>query len=226
MPRTIRHPVVIDGSKAIVWQQDPTAEETFTLQKGAFDAMVQGDGSGDTRVLAFNADRSFVATVLTDNARAIWLWQPEHPEPHTVLCFHHAVRQVLWHPIQPHVLLIVTAEKSPMVYVWHSETRPPVFCNIPLGDANPARIEASWLNSTHQGRCLLLVTTAKVFTMGLLQEEEGTVTFLPVIPSDDSLNAEEAMDLTQEISTPSKPSRNGETAKSLRGSEPAGHSTW
>ena len=62
--------------------------------------------------------------------------------------------------------------------------------------------------------------------MALLQEEEGTVIFLPMVPGDDSLDAAAAMDLTEEISTPSKPSKNGETVKSLNHSEPAGLSTW
>ena len=226
MPITIRHPVVIDGSKAIVWQQDPAAEATFALQKGAFDAVVQGDACGDSRVLALNADRSFVATVLMDNARTIWLLQPEHPEPHTVLCFHHAVRQVLWHPNQPHVLLITTIQKLPVVYVWHSETRAPACCNIPLGDTTPARFEASWLDSMDQGRCPLLVTTAKAFTMGVLQEEEGTVRFLSVLPDNDDEDVGEDLDMTEEISTPSRSASSTKTTKVLRHLRPAGQSTW
>lgn len=222
----MQHPAAIDGSKAIVWQQDPTAQATFSLQKGAFDTMIQDDDSGDTRVLEFNPDRSFVATVLMHNARTIWLWQPEHPDPHTVLCFHHAVRQVLWHPVQPHVLLIVTTQKLPVVYVWHSETRPPASCNVPLGDTTSTRLEASWLGSTDQGRHPLLVTTAKAFTMGLLQEEDGTIRFLPMFPSDDGLALGEDLDMTEEISTPSKSARNREIVKSLKHSQPAGHWAW
>ncbi|RMZ75206.1 hypothetical protein DV738_g5583, partial [Chaetothyriales sp. CBS 135597] len=142
---SLKHPNVIDGASAIVWQQVNPHDRAFHLEKGAFDAVAESArGPAQTRI-SFNADQSFLVTTVADNASTLWLWQPDHPDVHTVIVFYHNIRQVAWHPRNPSVLIIVTAQQEPSVYVWYAETKPPVQCVLPLDNVGSAKLEVEWL---------------------------------------------------------------------------------
>ena len=180
------------------------------LAKGSFDAIVEPAADCVVKFLELNHDCTFIATVVADNSKAIWLWQPDHPEPHTIILFQHAVQQVLWHPIRPDILLVTTSQKLPMVYVWHSETKAPALCDIPIPTSSSTKFQGSWLLDKVQDRNPFMLTTTKAFEVGLLELQEGNVVFQSLLQNASAFTQiEEEDNTTEEISTPSKPSRNG-----------------
>ena len=202
------HQNVIDGSKAIVWQQTGDSEFPFSLQKGAFDAVTDHNGGGAMNMLEFNCSRDFIATVVADNPKAVWLWQTDHPEPHTIILFQENVQQILWHPKRPEILLIVTGQKSPVVYVWYSETKAPSPCGIPMEDMGSTKYQGHWLSRSIQGRHSFMLTTTKALELGMLEVDGGSVLFKSLLRNTlASSKVVDEDDSTQEISTPSKPSK-------------------
>lgn len=207
----LSHSSAIDGSQSIVWQETGGNDDPFALQRGAFDAVADSSAGGDISILEFNSDCTFLATVTADNTKALWLWQPGHSDPHTILMFQKAVHQVLWHPKRPDVLLIIAAQKQPMVFVWHSEAKAPVPCSIPIQSPNSTKYHGAWSSRSMQGRHPFMLTTTKAFEVGMLEEEQGVVRFQSLWQEsiDAGLQEDENDDSMQGISTPSKPSKSG-----------------
>ncbi|RMD42990.1 hypothetical protein DV735_g2126, partial [Chaetothyriales sp. CBS 134920] len=205
---SLKHPSVIDGAHAIVWQQVNPHDKAFRLEKGAFDAVDESvRGSAPTR-LSFNADQSFLVTTVADNARNVWLWQPDHPEVHTVIVFCHTVRQIAWHPRNPSVLIIVTAQQEPAGYVWYAETKPPVQCVLPLDSVGSAKLEVEWIAQEGQPRCPLLLSAVHTWKAGLLELRPEGVVFesIPLAhPFDFGHN-----EVSEELYTPSRSSKTKE----------------
>jgi WD40 repeat protein len=226
----LSHSNSIDGSQSIVWQETGNQDMPFALQRGAFDAVAEPSAGGDISVLNFNSDCSFITTVTADNPKALWLWQPAHPEPHTIIMFQHPVHQVLWHPKRPDVLLILTSQKQPVVYVWHSEAKAPVPCLITIRSSGSSKYQGSWLARSMQGRHLFLLTTTKGFEVGLLEDRQGTVVFQSL--EQEAVNTGYDEDEEDDsIMTPSKPSKRGlerQIGHNLRLSrfEPADAEKW
>ncbi|EXJ91151.1 hypothetical protein A1O1_04260 [Capronia coronata CBS 617.96] len=103
--------------------------------------------------IAVNSDQTMAATRLRSAPRTLFLWrldsrQAQQAHPHTVLIFSNAVRQTLWHPWLPNVLLIVTTSRSPRVYVWFTETVAPVSGLVPL-DTTPTATPTPSRSSTN-----------------------------------------------------------------------------
>lgn len=199
----LHHPSTIDGSKSIVWQQ--VEGEEFSLQKAALDAVMNHDAGGNISILELNADQTFVATVPADHPNSVWLWQPEHPDPHSVIVFREPVRQLLWHPQRANVLVITTLNKAPRVFAWYLETKPPAACDVPLPNSESSRFEVAWLGSESEGRHTFVMTSARGFNVGHLSEQTGKVQFQSLL-RDNTFGLDPNDDMT-DLSTPSKPGR-------------------
>ena len=158
--------------------------------------------------MEFDCSREFIATVVADNSKAVWLWQPDHPEPHTIILFQESVQQVLWHPTRSGILLVVVNQKSPVVYAWYAETKAPTAFSIPLQDVGLTKHQGCWLRRGFSGRHPFMLSTAKSFQLGFVEENEGSVVFKNLLQGTlDFDQTEEEDDTTEEISTPSKPSK-------------------
>jgi WD40 repeat protein len=199
----LTHPPVIDGMKSIVWQQ--TGTDDFALQKGAFDAVVEPAAFGDVALLELNTDQSFLSSVSADNPKTVWIWQPDHPEPHTVIVFQDQVRQLLWHPRQKNILVTVTANKLAKVFVWHTETRPPTACNIDSESAESTKFEGIWLPAV-AGKNAFALTSTSGINMGPMQAHEGKVVFRSILQQS-RFDLEDSGVDEAEMDTPSKPSK-------------------
>ncbi len=185
----------------------------FRLEKGGFDAIIDPAAGTDTAHVSFNCDQTFLATTVADNSRVIWLWQSEHPDPHAIIVFENSIRQILWHPQRPEVLLVTIAQKLPVVYIWYAETKPPTPCTIPFGDLSSTRFEASWLAQEAAGRCPLLLTSAKAFNVGLIEAQDDAIVFDSLLPQNEPFGFE-AGDEMEEIDTPSRAGRQNGAAVS------------
>lgn len=188
-------------------------------------------------MLEFNCDCDFLATVVADNQKALWLWQPDHPEPHTIVLFQDNVQQIMWHPKRPDILLIITKQKDPEVFVWYSETKAPLSCSFCLQDTGSTKYQGLWLRRSVRGRHPFMLTTMKAFEIGVLEESGGSLNFKSLLPGASIVDHTEPdvdEDETEGISTPSKPSKVGRGKSRLQVMEgvtagkfdPAGESRW
>ena len=185
-------------------------DQTFALQKGAFDAIGDQKAASSISLMEFDCSGDFIATVVADNLKAVWLWQPDHPEPHTIILFQESVQQVLWHPTRSGILVVVVNQKSPVVYAWYAETKAPVALSIPLQDLGSTKYQGCWLRQGIRGRHPFMLSTTKTFQLGLVKENEGSVVFESLLH--DTLAFHQTVeedDATEEISTPSKPGKEG-----------------
>jgi hypothetical protein len=200
----LSHPATIDGSKSIVWQE--TEEGDFSLQKRAFDAVINAQAGGGLAFLEQNADQTFMATTSLDNPRSIWLWQPDHPDPHTVIALREHIRQLLWHPRDANVLVITTHSKNPHLFVWHQESKPPCKCSIPLANTSSSKFEGAWLESDVAGRHPFIMTSTRAVDVGYLGLGQSDGVEFSSLLRDDTFGFDLAGDITS-MSTPSKPSK-------------------
>ena len=185
----------------------------FRLEKGVFDAILDPAAGTDTTQVCFNCDQTFLATTVADNSRVLWLWQPEHPDPHTIIVFENSIRQILWHPRRPDVLLVTIAQRLPVVHIWYGETKPPTTCTIPLGDPSPTRFDATWLPQEAGGRSPLLLTSAKAFNVGLIEAQGDAIVFDSLLQRHEAFGLEDENEMA-DIDTPSRPSRQNGAAVS------------
>ena len=183
-------------------------EHTFALQKGAFDATIDHKAEGGINHMEFDCNQDFIATVVADNPKAVWLWQPDHPEPHTIILFHESVQQILWHPVRSGILLVIVNQRPPVVYTWYSETKAPSAFSVPLQNLGPTKYQGCWLRRSIQGRHPFMLSTTKSFELGMVKEHEGSVVFESLLLDTSTLTqVDEGEDTTEEVSTPSKPGK-------------------
>ena len=234
-PALLFHENTIDGSKAIVWQQTDDVEYPFSLQKGAFDAIADHSAGGGVSMMEFNCDADFIAVVVADSLKAVWIWQPDHPEPHTIILFQDNIQQLLWHPKRPDILLVTTSQKTPEVYVWYSEAKSPLPCSIPLPNAGSIKYQGQWLSRDICGRHPFMMTTTKSLALGMLEEVSGTVVFKSLLHNElVPAEMDDHEDTPEEISTPSKPDKKGSArgnlhvlqGRSMSQIQPADASRW
>lgn len=124
-----------------------------------------------------------------------------------------AVRQILWHPEQTQVLLIVTAQKTPTMYSWFSETKPPTAFEMPLSDDTSSKFEGLWLRSGKGQRCPFLLTSTRALDVGLLHNADGKVVYQSMLSDLNGLEEMQNEDMTEEILTPSRPARGKATGQ-------------
>ncbi|KAF2815793.1 TolB, C-terminal domain-containing protein [Mytilinidion resinicola] len=95
-----------------------------------------------------NADGTLIATRDDSTPTTVWIWDLSQLAPKTVIIQHAPVRQLLWHPTIPDLLLIQCIQDDPIVYIWSASSDGPEIITIglqkPAGTA-PARLEARWL---------------------------------------------------------------------------------
>lgn len=240
MPRVlmrITHPETIDGSRTLVWSEstgDASSSTLFRRQTGTIDVksifntdtqrQSPSASSNHVDLIEFNCKHNLLATRHPSSLRTLFLWYPQQPAyPHTVLSFTHSVKQVLFHPFLPHVLLILTTSKSPRIYVWYQENLPPISGLVPIDTSSSTNFSTSWLGECATKpdggdgtRCPLLFTSTSAFEAGYLSSVDGRVVFKSILSrghhlanGDTSILSQDDDDsaMTTEIDTPSRPGK-------------------
>lgn len=257
---SLTHGDVIDGTKTFTWQETTsptdTTTSTFTRQTSTFeaaqtrtekasearDSKPAGQLAGQVAGVFPNANHSILATRLHSSPRTLFLWKPTdlaggNAHPHTVLVFLNAIRQTLWHPTLPNVLLVLTASRSPVVYAWYQESLAPVSGVVPMANAGAStNFSASWLaqcTRAEDRRCPFMLTCTTAFEVGYLESVEGRVVYESVtrrdgeatgrdmdkdmemeVGSDEDL--ETGLDAALAMDTPSRPSKTTTKTKTTR----------
>ena len=183
-----------------MWQQ--AQDGSFQLEKGAFDAVLIQHGSPDISQLEFNFDQTLLASIVADNPQTVWIWEPEHSDVHTVITFQHTIRQILWHPLLPNVLLVLCQQKDLILYGWYSQTRAPASINVVLEDSASSKVGMSWLGNASANRLALMLSSSKAFSIGTLAIVNDQISY-EVLSWHTEAGHTSDRDIT-EIDTPSK----------------------
>lgn len=71
-------------------------------------------------IVSFNHDGTLCATRDDSTPTTVWIWDLRSLRPRTILIQYSPVKSLLWHPLDPHTLLIHCAHDSPTMYLYTS----------------------------------------------------------------------------------------------------------
>lgn len=219
------HPDIINGAETIVWQEMQTPSsplQSWKRESSAFSATNNDPGTpmgSHVESIQVNSDHSLIATKIRGFNTALWIWRPGHHEPYVVLLFKNPIKNILWHPELPNVLVVLTTQHAATLYAWHQAELPPV-CGTVFPDLEDtssssakspllSRHTAAWLPaaSCGAGRVPLLFSSQGTFDIGLLQYSDGTLGFESLLSHEDNhygdFSFSNGMDETN-LETPSK----------------------
>jgi hypothetical protein len=134
-----------------------------------------------------------IATKDGTRPKTLWMWQATSTIPHAVLNFRENVKQILWHPFLANLLVVVTNQKDPTIYVWHDWTQAPAIGSIPAAAAARGvyKFEGSWLPSQVADQCLFMMNSSNTFDIGFVECKDGDVFFESILwnnfPGDEPL---------------------------------------
>jgi hypothetical protein len=188
-----------------VWQESSTPQRNFSRLHTALEA-VPNDGVSGVEKVAVNVDCTIIATKDSTRPRTVWIWTTASSIPQTVINFREPVKQILWHPTLPNVLLVITNQKEPTVYVWRDQSTAPAIGIVPLpvGGKGSARFEGNWLPNAVSGRNLFMLSSPEAFDIGFLQGRSDGVFFESVLERDFLLEEPPDAAFDNEL-TPSRP---------------------
>lgn len=185
------HPDTIDGSRSLVYQETlDNSGHGFSPIKTALSSSLTDPSNAEVDTLTLSAEGDVLCTKISGHPKAIWIWKSSDGSSappvnaHSVLIFRHPVIQILFHPRLTGVLLVVTAQRDPIIYVWHQEqSSPPAVVEIPLPSppsssrpvpSTSTKLEAHWLTDARNPLSLLL-TAPHAFQLGFLSFTPSTI---------------------------------------------------
>lgn len=243
--------------------QDPCSPPVFIRQTGTFDALKEKPNETTKQftststltststtadfntidITSLNCDQTLLATRIRSSPRTLFLWKLDDitpntagvaVHPHVVLLFSYPIKQALWHPRRPHVLVVLTTNKDPVLYAWTNESllTPPICGLIPrdhntinttmsmytnLKPSVNTNYSASWLpecTKRHIGggggrgggyHVPILLTSKTAYDAVYLSDQGGEVGFESII-TEQPLGPLEmrSLSVTEEIETPSR----------------------
>ena len=126
------------------------------------------------------------ATKDSTRPKTLWVWQTPSTAPYAVLNFRENVKQILWHPFLANVLVVVTNQKEPTIYVWHDCTHAPAIGSIPAAAAakGACKFEGSWLPNQVADRYLFMMSSSDAFDIGFIEGKDGDVFFESILWND------------------------------------------
>ena len=68
-------------------------------------------------MVQLNADSSILAVKNAAGPKIVWIYPVPAAVPFAVLVFQENVKQILWHPSKPNILVIVTAQRQTNIFV-------------------------------------------------------------------------------------------------------------
>lgn len=183
---TISHSNIIDGAAYHVWQQSQDDDYSFSRHCASFEPRTVKRSAG-ADLVAVNADCELVATKDSSRPWTLWIWDLVSPQPLAVVNFRDRIKQILWYPAAPKVLLILTTQKQPLVHMWRG-TKQEVL--VPGGlimnsDGETTDLEAKWLGQRPHELPLLFLSSPWSYGVGVIDMDHNGVTFRSLLHQGD-----------------------------------------
>lgn len=129
--------------------------------------------------VAINAECELVATKDSSRPWTVWIWTIPSPQLLAVINFRDRVKQVLWHPRDPEILLLTTTQAEPLLYIWYA-TKQQIYIAKGLHvDENPKSCdyEAKWVGSRVQELPVLFMSSPHHYDAGIMPADRDGVAF-------------------------------------------------
>ena len=177
------HTPTIQLTTGAVWQETVSAfsARTYTETPQPVTPPTTASPASDSSLklgislIAFNADGTLVATRDDATPSTVWLWDLTQLTPRTVLIQHAPVKQLLWHPAIPDLLMTQCAHDEPALYLWSAALGAPEVLAVPLQKgtgAAGARLEARWLPTARDRKPALVFGHAQGYVLVWLQGKD------------------------------------------------------
>lgn len=115
--------------------------------------------------ISFNPPGTVVATIDSGLPHIVWLWSlsEETPRPAGALVQKASVRQLLWNPDLPELLMTTNDDDTASVHQWICGHVPRI---APISQPGSGRLQVSWLRSGERSSGLVWFGTPSGYTMG------------------------------------------------------------
>lgn len=97
--------------------------------------------------MAFSPDGLLLATVDTMRQNVVWIWSLEGtPKLASALVHEQHVRQIVWHPSTPQLLINTITNTLPAIRWWSSQDHP-VIARVPVERSESGKYDVRWEGS-------------------------------------------------------------------------------
>ncbi|OJD19603.1 hypothetical protein AJ78_00460 [Emergomyces pasteurianus Ep9510] len=126
---------------------------------------VPGSGPRAVSSIAFNPKGDMIATIDQSLPHIVWMWSIKCQPPTLIgaLIQKYSIRQLLWCPKFPELLMTVNEDDTPTVHQWICNHRPRI-ARIPL--ANGGKYSASWVRADNSQSGLIWFGWQAGYTFG------------------------------------------------------------
>ncbi|KAJ5712052.1 hypothetical protein N7488_006208 [Penicillium malachiteum] len=179
---TLSHAFPSDQIAPTVWRERSTsplgdAEYAETTSSSALNMSPELPGPPrGVAVMAFSPDGTILATVDTMRSNVVWIWALDgSPRLATIMVHEQPVRQLLWHPSTPQLLINAITNALPTVRWWSPQTHP-VISRVPTQKNESGKYELKWLSVPNEDSAFWFGSSEE-YVIGYLSADEQSVQF-------------------------------------------------
>ncbi|KAJ5311984.1 hypothetical protein N7508_002814 [Penicillium antarcticum] len=178
---TLSHIFPLDQQAPTMWREryinaDGDAEYAEASSSSALSMSPESAGSPrGVLVMAFSPDGHLLATVDTMRQNVVWIWSLEvTPKLASALVHEQPVRQVVWHPSTPQLLINTITNTLPAIRWWSPQDHP-VIARVPVDRSESGKYDVRWEGSDADSA--FWFGSAEEYAIGYLSAGDNGVEF-------------------------------------------------
>jgi len=172
-----QHPYVIELPGITVWQEQINAAkqrsyvlapQPASLPTSASLAKTMTPKHGISMMI-LSQDGALLATKNDSCPTTAWIWSLQTGRTIAILIHHCPIKQLIWHPTIPDLLLMHCAIAEPTMHIWKADWEVPRTITLPFARAN-GRLEVSWLQSLNDHTLRVMISSAHQYATAEISE--------------------------------------------------------
>ncbi|KAJ5970197.1 uncharacterized protein N7479_000115 [Penicillium vulpinum] len=126
--------------------------------------------------MTFSPDGRFLATVDTTRQNVVWIWSLEGtPQLASALVHEQSVRQIVWHPSAPQLLINTVTNTLPAIRWWSPEDHP-LITRVPVQRTESGKYDVRWVAGSNPDSSFWF-SSPEQYVIGYLSTRNGSVEF-------------------------------------------------
>ncbi|KAJ5490789.1 hypothetical protein N7539_002356 [Penicillium diatomitis] len=185
---TLSHIFAADTQTSLFWRERFTSamgDGDYTETSSSSAANMSPESPSSARgvsIMTFSSDGGHLATVDSTRSNVVWIWAMNPtPQLTSVLVHEQPVRQLLWHPATPQLLINTITTSLPSIRWWSPNTRP-VIARVPTHKSESGKYDVKWLAESEPDSAFWFGSTEE-YVVGYLSAEDGPSVKFEVITS-------------------------------------------
>ncbi|CAI7630258.1 unnamed protein product [Penicillium glandicola] len=179
---TLSHVFQTDQQCCTIWRErytsaagDAEYAETSSLSALSMSPESAGPSRG-VLTMSFSPDGHLLATVDTARQNVVWIWSLEGtPKLASALVHEQPVRQVVWHPSTPQLLINTITNTLPAIRWWSPQDHPLV-ARVPIQRSESGKYDVRWVAESNADSPFWF-SSPEQHVIGYLSTCEGAVEF-------------------------------------------------